>query len=74
MEESETLISEREIPRLLSEYQTYAVNCILNNQTQQALEILIRSQELIQAAVSQDAVVTLELIILTEHTFALYYH
>ena len=74
MEESETLISEREIPRLLSEYQVYAVNCILNNQPEQGLEILIRSQELIQAAISQDAMVSIEQIVLTEHTFALYYH
>lgn len=74
MEESETLISEREIPRLLSEYQSYAVNCILNNEHQQGLDILIRSQELIQAALSQDAMISIEQIILTEHTFALYYH
>lgn len=74
MEESETLISEREIPRLLGEYQVYAVNCILNNQHQQGLDILIRSQELIQAAISQDAMVSIEQIIVTEHTFALYYH
>jgi hypothetical protein len=74
MDESETLISEREIPRLLSEYQNYAVNCIINNQSQQGLEILVRSQELIEAAVSQDAIVSLEQVILTEHTFALYYH
>lgn len=74
MEESETLISEREIPRLLAEYQVFAVNCILNNQFQQSHEILSRSLELIQAAVSQDASVSAELIILTEHTLAFYYH
>lgn len=74
MEESETLISEREIPRLLGEYQGYAVNCIMNQQYQQGFEILMRSQELIQAAISQDALVSIELIILTEHTFAYYYH
>ena len=54
MEESETLISERDIPRLLSEYQCYAVNCIMSNQLQQGFEILLRSQELIQAAISQE--------------------
>lgn len=74
MEESETLISEREIPRLLGEYQAFAVNCILNKQYQQGLEVLMRSQELIQAAITQDAMVSIELIILTEHTFAFYYH
>jgi hypothetical protein len=74
MEESETLISEREIPRLLAEYQVFAVNCIQNNQLQQSFEVLSRSSELIQAAVSQDASVSAELIILTEHTLAYYYN
>jgi hypothetical protein len=74
MEESETLISEREIPRLLAEYQMIAVSSILNNQLSQGLEILARSQELIEAALSQEALVSPELIILVEHTFCLYYH
>jgi hypothetical protein len=74
MEESETLISEREIPRLLAEYQVVAVNSILNNQLGQGLEILTRSQELIEAAISQDALVSPELIILIQHTLSLYHH
>lgn len=74
MEESETLISEREIPQLLAEYQIVAVNSILNNQLDQGLEILSRSQELIEAAISQDALVSPELIILIQHTLSLYYH
>jgi len=74
MEESETLISEREIPRLLAEYQVVAVNSILSNQLGQGLEILTRSQELIEAAISQDALVSPELIILIQHTLSLYHH
>lgn len=74
MEESETLISEREIPQLLAEYQIVAVNSILNNQLDQGLEILSRSQELIEAAISQDALVSPELIILIQHTLSLYFH
>lgn len=74
MEESETLISERDIPRLLAEYQVFAVNCILNNQMQQGLDVLLKGQELIQAAMTQEAVVSAELIILTEHTMAFYFH
>ncbi len=74
MEESETLISEREIPRMLAEYQVFSLNCILNGQLQQGFEILQRSAELIQAAVCQEAVVSAELIILTEHTLAFYFH
>lgn len=74
MEESETLISEREIPRLLAEYQVYAVTCILNEQMQQGFEILMRSQELIQAAMTQEAAISVELIILTEHTMAFYFN
>lgn len=74
MEESETLISERDIPRLLAEYQIFAVNCIINNQMQQGLDVLLKGQELIQAAMTQDAVVSAELIILTEHTMAFYFH
>ena len=74
MEEPETLISEREIPRLLNEYQIYAINCVLNSDFEQAFEILNRSQELISAAISQDALISLEQVILAEHTFALYFH
>ena len=74
MDESETLISEREIPRLLAEYQVVAVNSILTNQLGQGLEILTRSQELIEAAISQDALVSPELIILIQHTLSLYHH
>jgi hypothetical protein len=74
MEESETLISEREIPRLLAEYQMVAVTSIISNQIDQGFEILCRSKELIEAAISQEALVSPELIILVEHTFSLYYH
>jgi hypothetical protein len=73
MEESETLISEREIPRLLSEYQGYAVSCMRNQEYQMGLDALMRSQELIQAAISQDALISLEKVIPIEHAFAFYY-
>ncbi|CAG9310042.1 unnamed protein product [Blepharisma stoltei] len=71
--ESETVISENEIPRFLHEYLSLALQFIVKGEFQSALEALSHSQELLDAVISQNAYIDSDFIIATFHNTALCY-
>jgi hypothetical protein len=76
--DSETLISEGsiqsgDVPRYLTEYLDSAMTLIQHEKFEEALDYLIRNEELLEAVATQGRSVDSDLVLVTIHNIALCY-
>lgn len=76
--ESEKLISEGiiksgDVPRYLTEYLNSAIVLIQHEKYEEALDYLIRNEELLEAVATQGATVDNDFVLVTIHNIALCY-